>query len=64
VERIHIVSCQVTIDGPRGVLLYALEEASRSRIKRSDMNSEFALGKYQIEVCGLIVTRNARSAVW
>jgi hypothetical protein len=37
---------------PSAVLLYALQEAPRSGIERSHMNSEFALGKDQVQVCG------------
>jgi hypothetical protein len=45
---------------PPGDLFYALREAARSGIERSHMNSEFALRKEQAEVCGPILTRNAR----
>lgn len=47
---------------PPGVLLSALQEDPRSGIERSHMNSEFALGKDQVQVCGPILTRNARGA--
>jgi hypothetical protein len=47
---------------PPGVLLYALQEAPRSGIERSDMNSKFALKKEQVQICDRILTRNARPA--